>query len=68
MDVESLQHPPGTGGMGQGDALALLSDFRRRWDRLEEEMVSRQVPGARLARGVLPPWAWGLWGWWHPSC
>ncbi|XP_068033392.1 plectin [Anomalospiza imberbis] len=39
VDVESLRHQ---GGMGQGDPPATLSDFRQRWDHLEEEIVSRQ--------------------------
>ncbi|XP_072707816.1 microtubule-actin cross-linking factor 1, isoforms 6/7-like isoform X2 [Ciconia boyciana] len=43
VDVESLRHQAGLGGAGQGDPPALLSDFRQRWDRLEEEIVSRQV-------------------------
>ncbi|KAM6375942.1 microtubule-actin cross-linking factor 1, isoforms 6/7-like [Alca torda] len=42
VDVESLRHPGSAGGGGQGDPPAALSDFRQRWDRLEEEMVSRQ--------------------------
>lgn len=40
VDVESLRHQ---GGTGQGDPPATLSDFRQRWDHLEEEIVSRQV-------------------------
>ncbi|XP_075346520.1 microtubule-actin cross-linking factor 1, isoforms 6/7-like isoform X5 [Mycteria americana] len=43
VDVESLRHQAGLGGAGQGDPPAPLSDFRQRWDRLEEEIVSRQV-------------------------
>ncbi|XP_017694037.1 PREDICTED: dystonin-like [Lepidothrix coronata] len=39
VDVESLRHQ---GGTGQGDPPAALSDFRQRWDHLEEEIVSRQ--------------------------
>ncbi|XP_064530943.1 microtubule-actin cross-linking factor 1, isoforms 6/7-like isoform X2 [Pseudopipra pipra] len=39
VDVESLRHQ---GGSGQGDPPAALSDFRQRWDHLEEEIVSRQ--------------------------
>ncbi|KAJ7427638.1 hypothetical protein WISP_05285 [Willisornis vidua] len=39
VDVESLRHQ---GGGGQGDPPAALSDFRQRWDHLEEEIVSRQ--------------------------
>ncbi|XP_041262041.1 plectin [Onychostruthus taczanowskii] len=39
VDVESLRHQ---GGAGQGDPPAALSDFRQRWDHLEEEIVSRQ--------------------------
>ncbi|XP_077637589.1 plectin [Lonchura striata] len=39
VDVESLRHQ---GGTGQGDPPATLSDFRQRWDHLEEEIVSRQ--------------------------
>ncbi|XP_071890276.1 microtubule-actin cross-linking factor 1, isoforms 6/7 isoform X2 [Anas platyrhynchos] len=42
VDVESLRHQAGPGGQGQGDPPAPLSDFRQRWDRLEEEIVSRQ--------------------------
>ncbi|XP_054023519.1 plectin [Dryobates pubescens] len=42
VDVESLRHQAGTAGTGQGDAPSPLGDFRRRWDRLEEEVVSRQ--------------------------
>ncbi|XP_075271448.1 LOW QUALITY PROTEIN: plectin [Opisthocomus hoazin] len=42
VDVESLRHQAGPGGAGQGDPPAPLSDFRRRWDRLEEEIVGRQ--------------------------
>lgn len=58
VDVETLrqhQHQPGTGGTAkgdpaqgdpsQGDPPAALPDFRQRWDRLEEEIVSRQVRG-----------------------
>lgn len=51
VDVESLRHQAGPGGQGQGDPPAPLSDFRQRWDRLEEEIVSRQVRGARAVRG-----------------
>ncbi|XP_039566789.1 plectin [Passer montanus] len=39
VDVESLRHQ---GGAGHGDPPAALSDFRQRWDHLEEEIVSRQ--------------------------
>ncbi|XP_041336391.1 plectin-like, partial [Pyrgilauda ruficollis] len=39
VDVESLRHQ---GGAGQGNPPAALSDFRQRWDHLEEEIVSRQ--------------------------
>ncbi|XP_059706904.1 plectin [Haemorhous mexicanus] len=39
VDVESLRHQ---GGTGQGETPATLSDFRQRWDHLEEEIVSRQ--------------------------
>nr|XP_041569976.1 plectin [Taeniopygia guttata] len=39
VDVESLRHQ---GGAGQGEPPATLSDFRQRWDHLEEEIVSRQ--------------------------
>ncbi|XP_063255509.1 microtubule-actin cross-linking factor 1, isoforms 6/7-like [Prinia subflava] len=39
VDVESLRHQ---GGAGQGEPPAALSDFRQRWDHLEEEIVSRQ--------------------------
>ncbi|XP_074842522.1 microtubule-actin cross-linking factor 1, isoforms 6/7-like [Carettochelys insculpta] len=39
VDVESLRHHGGTEDRGPP---ALLSDFRQRWDLLEEEMVSRQ--------------------------
>ncbi|XP_064010405.1 plectin [Pogoniulus pusillus] len=42
VDVESLRHQAGTAGTGQGDSPSPLGDFRRRWDRLEEEVVSRQ--------------------------
>ncbi|CAM5087884.1 unnamed protein product [Eretmochelys imbricata] len=39
VDVESLRHHGGAEDRGPP---ALLSDFRQRWDRLEEEIVSRQ--------------------------
>ncbi|OPJ85732.1 hypothetical protein AV530_009700 [Patagioenas fasciata monilis] len=39
VDLESLRPP---GGTAQGDPPAPLRDFRQRWDRLEEEIVSRQ--------------------------
>ncbi|XP_014801189.1 PREDICTED: dystonin-like [Calidris pugnax] len=42
VDVESLRHQGSPGGAGQGDPPAPLSDFRQRWDRLEEEIVGRQ--------------------------
>ncbi|XP_009469989.1 PREDICTED: dystonin-like [Nipponia nippon] len=42
VDVESLRHQASPGGTGQGEPPAPLSDFRQRWDRLEEEIVSRQ--------------------------
>ncbi|KAM9644371.1 microtubule-actin cross-linking factor 1, isoforms 6/7-like isoform 3-T3 [Morphnus guianensis] len=42
VDVESLRHQASLGATGQGDPPAPLSDFRQRWDRLEEEIVSRQ--------------------------
>lgn len=52
VDVESLRHQASLGAMGQGDPPAPLSDFRRRWDRLEEEIVSRQVGrGSGRCRG-----------------
>lgn len=59
VDVESLRHQVGTAGTGQGDSPSPLGDFRRRWDRLEEEVVSRQVRGLGAA-------ALGMG--WHPSC
>ncbi|XP_049682668.1 microtubule-actin cross-linking factor 1, isoforms 6/7-like isoform X1 [Accipiter gentilis] len=42
VDVESLRHQASLGAAGQGDPPAPLSDFRQRWDHLEEEIVSRQ--------------------------
>nr|XP_009670004.1 PREDICTED: microtubule-actin cross-linking factor 1-like [Struthio camelus australis] len=42
VDVESLRHQAGLGSAGHGEPPAPLSDFRQRWDRLEEEIVSRQ--------------------------
>ncbi|KAM8811126.1 microtubule-actin cross-linking factor 1, isoforms 6/7-like [Eudromia elegans] len=42
VDVESLQHQAGPGGAAHGELSAPLSDFRQRWDHLEEEIVSRQ--------------------------
>ncbi|KAG6920411.1 dystonin, partial [Chelydra serpentina] len=45
VDVESLRHHGGAEDRGPP---ALLSDFRQRWDRLEEEIVSRQVGLSRL--------------------
>ncbi|XP_025944139.1 microtubule-actin cross-linking factor 1, isoforms 1/2/3/5-like isoform X1 [Apteryx rowi] len=42
VDVESLRHQAGPGSAGHGDPPAPLSDFRQRWDHLEEEIVSRQ--------------------------
>ncbi|XP_017596701.1 PREDICTED: microtubule-actin cross-linking factor 1-like [Corvus brachyrhynchos] len=52
VDVESLRHQ---GGTGQGDAPATLSDFRQRWDHLEEEIVSRQVGRGRGRKGRAVP-------------
>lgn len=58
VDVESLRHRAGPEDRGPP---APLRAFRQRWDRLEEEIVSRQVgagprsPGGRWHQGAAGP-------------
>ncbi|XP_016161136.1 PREDICTED: microtubule-actin cross-linking factor 1, isoforms 1/2/3/5-like [Ficedula albicollis] len=70
VEVESLRHlggtghPPGTPGNPPGTEHppGTLSDFRQRWEHLEEEMVSRQVGTGSSVKGARADSSLKNWG------